>query len=140
MTNEIRKITVPVNDDEYLVADKWIAENGYSVSAVIESLFKYISANKRLPDEIIENITYPERYLKLDEIFDSTYADYKAGKIKGYKDIAEMRRDLDAEIYSDDELLLDLAEAEEAVKNKTAITYTPDELFAEWHNRGLYDV
>ncbi|MDR0974312.1 MAG: hypothetical protein LBL80_01325 [Ruminococcus sp.] len=78
-------------------AENWITENGYTLETVLDSLFRSIADKKSLPKELIEELTYPERFRKLDEIFDRTMRDYKAGKIKGYKSAEEMWQDLEAE-------------------------------------------
>jgi antitoxin component of RelBE/YafQ-DinJ toxin-antitoxin module len=78
-------------------AENWITENGYTLESVLDSLFRSIADKKSLPKELIEEITYPERNRKLDEMFDQTIRDYKAGKIKGYKNAEEMWQALEAE-------------------------------------------
>ncbi|MDR0903063.1 MAG: hypothetical protein LBM59_00335 [Ruminococcus sp.] len=90
-------INIRTNSIYAKTAENWITENGYTLESVVDSLFRSIADKKSLPEELIAEITYPERNRKLDELFDQTIIDYKAGKIKGYRDIKEMRRDLDAE-------------------------------------------
>jgi antitoxin component of RelBE/YafQ-DinJ toxin-antitoxin module len=100
---KMENYSINFNADPFYVkkAEKYFAEKGYTLGNAINAFIKTFPYDKSLPADFLEELDYPEWARKLDEEFDQTIADYKSGKIKGYRNIEEMRRDLDAEDYDE---------------------------------------
>jgi antitoxin component of RelBE/YafQ-DinJ toxin-antitoxin module len=123
------------NAAEYLYSNY-----GYTIDEVMDGIFSFILNKKKLPQELKKTLPYPERYRKLDESFDKTIADYKAGKIKGYRNFEEMNADL-SELDENGFTKEEAAEYHRRIKNfedkKNIITLEPGAWDAYCEQHGI---